>query len=267
MEGIRDPLVVWERETGDMILLDGHNRWKISTQHGGIPFNIVKKHFGSREEALIWIIQNQFGRRNLSAYDRSVLALKLKPVIAKKAKEKETERKTTYQKSEKSSLPKCDTAKELAKIAGVSHDTIHKVEAIEKSEDPRIIEGVRSGDMSINEGFGIIRARTTKTPAQMKKEHIEEARETHDRVQANPIVSITDAKADQEARKTLAVDLWRRCLNMGKQIEAIHIEASEGDVDLGMMARELTDDDYQILLHTIATIEAALTYIKKGIIR
>ena len=46
-------------------------------------------------------------------------------MIAEKAKEKEQERKTTYQKSEKSNMATVNTTKELAKIAGVSHDTIH----------------------------------------------------------------------------------------------------------------------------------------------
>lgn len=63
----------------------------------------------------------QFGRRNLSAYDRGVLALKLKPVIAEQVKKKEAERKTTYQKSEKSPMPTRDTAKELATTCGNSY--------------------------------------------------------------------------------------------------------------------------------------------------
>jgi hypothetical protein len=45
--------------------------------------------FENRDAALMWVIKNQFGRRNLSAYDRSILALKLKPLIAAKAKEKQ----------------------------------------------------------------------------------------------------------------------------------------------------------------------------------
>jgi len=48
-------------------------------------------------------------------------------VIAEKAKEKQsTHTEQGYQKSDKAK----HTAKELAKVAGVSHDTIHKVEAI-----------------------------------------------------------------------------------------------------------------------------------------
>ena len=61
-------------------------------------------------------------------YDRSVLALKIKPVIATKAKEnmlatQNNNAASACQKSDK----QIDTKKEVAKVAGVSHDTIAKV--------------------------------------------------------------------------------------------------------------------------------------------
>lgn len=65
-------------------------------------------------------------RRNLAAYTRAELALALEKVFTDKAKEKELERKTTCQKSDKSLLPVMDTKRDLAKIANVSHDTIAK---------------------------------------------------------------------------------------------------------------------------------------------
>lgn len=58
--GCRDPLVLW----GD-ILIDGHNRYAIC-QKNNIPFKTVNKEFASRENALIWIINTQMSRRNLS---------------------------------------------------------------------------------------------------------------------------------------------------------------------------------------------------------
>ena len=58
--GCRDSLVLW----GDT-LVDGHNRYEICTRHG-IPFNTVQKEFGSREEAMIWIISTQISRRNMT---------------------------------------------------------------------------------------------------------------------------------------------------------------------------------------------------------
>jgi len=64
--------------------------------------------------------------RNLAPFTRVELALKLEPLMARKAKENQIVRKgeqpgTTPQNSAK--LKPTDTRKELAKVAGVSHDT------------------------------------------------------------------------------------------------------------------------------------------------
>jgi N6-adenosine-specific RNA methylase IME4 len=87
-EGCRDALVIWQGT-----IIDGHNRYEICQKHS-ISYEIVEKDFDSREKAKEWIILNQFGRRNLSAYDRSILALKLKEILEERAKEKEKLRKT-----------------------------------------------------------------------------------------------------------------------------------------------------------------------------
>ena len=56
----------------------------------------------ARKVVVLIVFLNQFGRRNLSAYDRSVLALKLKPIIAEKAKENQANHTAQgYQKSDK----------------------------------------------------------------------------------------------------------------------------------------------------------------------
>ena len=147
-DGIRDPLVVWDQENGNDILIDGHNRFRISVNHPGIlDFKIKRMSFPDRESVKQWIILNQFGRRNLSAYERSVLALKLKPMIAEKAKENLHQGQEPLQKS----VNPVNTQKELAKLAGVSYDTIHKVEVIEAKASDKTKQLVRSGDLSINQ--------------------------------------------------------------------------------------------------------------------
>jgi hypothetical protein len=82
-----------------------------------------------------WIIRNQFGRRNLSSYDRAVLALKLEPVLKEKAKANLSagggDRKSPRQKSGKAVFVVVNTSKEVAAAAKVSHDTIAKVKVIE----------------------------------------------------------------------------------------------------------------------------------------
>ena len=80
--GILNPVIV----TKDYVIIDGHNRYAIAKKHNlSIPIKIM--NFANRNDTELWIIKNQFGRRNLSAYDRSMLALKLKLAIAAKAKE------------------------------------------------------------------------------------------------------------------------------------------------------------------------------------
>ena len=167
-DGIRDALIVW-----DGILLDGHNRYKIAQKYD-LPYEVQEMDFDSRADAEIWVIKNQFGRRNLSAYDRSILALRLKPIIAAQAKEKEQERKTTFQKSEKSSLPAVNTTKEIAKAAGVSHDTIAKVEKIETQATPEIKAAVKSGEMSINQAYQATRREEKKAEVQKRIEEYAE---------------------------------------------------------------------------------------------
>ncbi len=151
------------------VLVDGHNRYEICRKHG-IPFNTTIKGFDSREQVKEWIILNQFGRRNLSAYDRSLLALKLKDLFAEKAKinkvmsaqmTNEKLGNTVYQISEKP-LEKINTTKELAKIAGVSHDTIHKVETIEQKAPEEVKQKIKNGELSINKAYTYIKRQEIK---------------------------------------------------------------------------------------------------------
>ena len=61
-------------------------------------------------------------------------------MIEKAAKANQGQRNDICQKSGRS----IDTKKELARIAGVSHDTIHKVETIENSGDEYVKEQARN---------------------------------------------------------------------------------------------------------------------------
>lgn len=83
------------------------------------------------------------------------MALRLEGVIAERAKKKEIERKTTFQKSEKSNLPEINTVKEIAALAGVSHDTVAKVKKINATAAPEVKAKLDSGEISINQAATI----------------------------------------------------------------------------------------------------------------
>jgi N6-adenosine-specific RNA methylase IME4 len=151
VEGCRDSLVIW----GD-ILIDGHNRYKLCCLHG-IEFETQNVDFDTRGEAKIWIIQNQFGRRNLNKYQRAKLALVLKPLIVARAKAKQAEG-GKHKVIQKSGEP-IRTDKELAKAAGVSHDTISKTEKIEAKATVEQKKQLETGVASINQVHKQIRAK------------------------------------------------------------------------------------------------------------
>lgn len=156
-EGCRDAIVLW----GDTII-DGHNRYEICTKYN-IPFETVNRDFDSRNDAIEWIIKNQFGRRNLPMHERARLALRLKPVIAEKAKsnKQEAANKMNLIVGNNVSTEICenvlpiDTQKEIAKAAGVSHDTIAKVEKIEEAAPAPVVQASRKGDISVNAAYQV----------------------------------------------------------------------------------------------------------------
>jgi len=65
LNGCLDPLTLWEKKDGNLVLVDGHNRYQICSQHD-IPFKVRIIRFGTEEEAKDWMINHQLGRRNLN---------------------------------------------------------------------------------------------------------------------------------------------------------------------------------------------------------
>ncbi len=66
-DGCMDPIVTWNG-----IIVDGHNRYKICKKHE-IPFEVIEIDFRSKAEAIIWICDQQLGRRNISDETRKFL--------------------------------------------------------------------------------------------------------------------------------------------------------------------------------------------------
>lgn len=149
-EGCRDSLVVWGE-----ILIDGHNRYEICTKHN-IPFDTLQIDFESREKAKEWIILNQFGRRNIPAFVRAELVLKLKPIIAERVGQRQGTRNDLNINFRPNLAGSCDegqTRDELAKIARISHGNISKVEKIIEHAPEEVKEQLRRGEMSINRAY------------------------------------------------------------------------------------------------------------------
>lgn len=161
--GCRDPIVVWNDT-----IIDGHNRYRICSEND-VAYQVhdMTYDFDTEDEVKMWIIKNQFGRRNLEPYQRAQLALQLKNLIAGQAKENQGTRTDLIQAKENvynflMNSSKSDdvrkpinTREELAKMAGVSGQTISRVETIESKAPDPIKEAARDNVISINKAYEI----------------------------------------------------------------------------------------------------------------
>jgi N6-adenosine-specific RNA methylase IME4 len=180
-EGIREPIITWQGT-----IVDGHNRYELAQMYD-LPFKVKELQFSTMEDCKEWMIRNQFGRRNLSNYQRSVLALELESVFREKAKENYMQNVGRPSKSEQISAPikSIETRQELAKVANVSHDTIAKVKVIEAKAPEEVKAKLSTGEVSINQAYQDIKKEEKKAERDKKIEEVKQKIESENLVQPN----------------------------------------------------------------------------------
>lgn len=172
-EGIREPIITWNG-----FIIDGHNRFSIAKRFD-LEYKTTSKHFSSEESVKEWMILNQFGRRNLSNYQRSVLALELEEVFSKKAKDNlKLSQGKGKQKSADLKVKPIETRNELSKVASVSHDTISKVKKIQEKAPQEIKEKLATGEVSINAAYKEIKKEEKKEERDKKIQEVKQKIET-----------------------------------------------------------------------------------------
>lgn len=139
--GCRTPIVVWND-----VIVDGHHRYAICRKHG-IPFAIEEQEFRDKDEAKLWMFQEQRSHRNLSPVARVVMALKCKPILLKMGKENQGRR------SDLNILfrgTKChDTRKMIAELADVSPAMAYKIEKIQETADKDTMDALIREDIKV----------------------------------------------------------------------------------------------------------------------
>lgn len=220
--GCYAPVIVNE----ELVVVDGHNRKEICDKHG-IPYRMTVFSFEDDLEAKQWALDTQKGRRNLEKWELGKIALKLKPDIEAKGKErmsagggdkKSEAAKSGFPTSENPIQPIVNTTKELAKAVGIGHDTMNKVIQIDEHAPEPVKEALDNNEISINQGYNI-----TKQVEQLPEDKQEQA----------AAQAIEFEKAKKELKKSDA-EIDRRS-KLAKEIstafsKAIRIEATEENV-------------------------------------
>ena len=123
----------------------------------GIEFKVEEMSFDSREDAKVWIIENQLGRRNLCDAARIELALCKAELLRAKAKRNQS-LAGGDKKSDGSLLAKMtklnpeahvDVRNAVATKAGVGARTVGQYMQIKASGNTELLEKVSSGNMKI----------------------------------------------------------------------------------------------------------------------
>ena len=234
-EGCRDALVLW----GDL-LVDGHNRYGICQKHE-IPFNTMQNQtFQSIDDVHLWMIDNHLGRRSVSDFQRGVLALRKKEIVAARVAETQAKRSSTelagadaFAQSE--GAPPL-TREAVARAARVSSATLGQIEKIQKTAAPELVDAVKSGVISINAAAAVATLPSEKQIAAVaggKKELRQAARQVREarlppKPELEPLPS--DATPDQAEiyRLTqLVAELTEERDQLKKKVQQLTIALTE----------------------------------------
>jgi transcriptional regulator with XRE-family HTH domain len=198
-EGCREALILWRD-----VLIDGHNRHAICTLHG-IPFRTVQNDkFDSLEDVKLWMIDNQLARRSVTDFQRGLMALRKKEIMAARVVQKTDDELETEGDQSAPFAPPWNTREEVARAARVSANTISQIERIQKAAAPELVEAVRSGTISISSAANVAslpREAQVALVAGGRKELQQAARQVREqKTAARPKKETVDASPEDEVK-------------------------------------------------------------------
>ena len=268
-EGIREKIITW-----DGFIIDGHNRFEIATRWN-LEYKSESKSFKDENEVKEWMIHNQFGRRNLSNYQRSVLALELESVFSARAKENQAVQFKGSSLTLKSAEVKpIETRKELAKIASVGHDTIAKVKVIEAKATPEVKAQLRTGEVSINQAYQEIKKEEKKIEREVVIKHTKEKIEKEEilKPSGNFSVIAIDPPWDYSEKGGTNNSNYDQDGNRGQvdyptmtleQIKNIELPAKEDSVIFLWTVHAFLEDAFELLRNWGFTYKATMVWDKE----
>ncbi len=172
-EGIREPIITWNG-----FIIDGHNRFNIA-QRFDLEYKTTSKHFSNENLVKIWMLDNQFGKRNLTDAQRYLNRSEKRKLL--KAQGVEKYKKTVGRPSKESlstidnDLPKHNTRKEIANELGWSTGKVAMADVVFKKATPEIEEKVLKNQITINQAYKEIKkeekVNLVKTTKEERKKH------------------------------------------------------------------------------------------------
>jgi hypothetical protein len=237
-EGCRDALVLW----GDL-LIDGHNRYGICQKHG-IPFQTVQHpHFKSMEDVHLWMIDQHLGRRSVSDFQRGVLALRKREILAQR-RERASAPPASDAMADAGEVPGASNAAsaasasphvpepaplknrtDIARAARLSANQVVMIEKIQSQAVPELVAAVKEGSISLNAAAAVasLPAEEQKAAALAGKDELKQAAKRVREVKRKPPV---EREAPPEAA-TGDDAPWQAEANAADEVQALRQRVAE----------------------------------------
>jgi len=140
--GLYEPIVI----NTEKMILDGHHRFKACKEVGVQPRYTVK-HFDSKNDEEIYVIETNVIRRHLNQYQKTIMGQKLEPLYAKKAEE--NIKKGTL-------VPngtRVDVGSIVSEKVGLSERTYFRAKQVLKNADEEILNKFKKGEIKVYSAY------------------------------------------------------------------------------------------------------------------
>jgi hypothetical protein len=198
--GCLDPLKVWPvPDTDDVVLLDGHNRFAICSEHN-VSYVTESVPLIDRAAAIDWMIANQLGRRNLST--EQMLYLRGMQYQQERQEISNIDGSNQYKAVDQNDpQPYKSTAARLAKQHGVSEGTIKRdakytqaIDIIANATSPEVRQQILSGEFKLTQATTLKLAKLAEQDPTVLPDILEEIRQAPNKTAASAVVQKSISK-------------------------------------------------------------------------
>ena len=173
---IGSPILTWHG-----FIVDGHNRFKMCRELGieiDLDENVEEINLGENAEeidAMDWMLTHQLSSKNLSVGEKLAMTDEFKREVAleNEKKKKESDKKFYGNQHEVVSTPigvqstktrsETWTDSQIAQKAGVGTGSVARYNKIMKSDDEKLKEKVKTGQVTVNKAYEEVRKREVRT--------------------------------------------------------------------------------------------------------
>ncbi|MBW1954023.1 MAG: DUF5131 family protein [Deltaproteobacteria bacterium] len=143
------PIIVWDE---GQAVIDGHTRIRAAQEVGVEEVPVHYKSFATEDEALTYAIHLQKNRRNLT--DAEILRC-IEALDRKRKPQRNKKGQFAMPSNEGTETGKSASAKETAKVVGVSRAKVERARTVLEKAPQEIKEAVKAGEMSINRAYQV----------------------------------------------------------------------------------------------------------------